>query len=120
MFFSPLLRNPKDESKCLVATACVETKGLPHNYPELNALRAFRDGYVQKLQNGEQIISEYYSIAPRIIEGISKSETPKEVYATLYEKLDTTLKLVEAEQITFDELLKEGLKTINEVKKKYL
>ncbi len=105
---------------CLLATACLEAKALPNNCPQLSAMRAFRDEYVRNLPDGEQIISEYYTIAPQIIEGIEQSENPKEVYAVLYEKLNTTLELIQSEKMTLDEFLREGLKTLDDLKKRYL
>ena len=53
---------------CFLTTACVEAENLSDDCYELNTLRNFRDSYVRGLPEGDAIISEYYDIAPKIIE----------------------------------------------------
>jgi hypothetical protein len=103
---------------CFITTACVEARGLSDNCPELNTLRAFRDKYIRALPNGEQLISEYYAIAPRVIAGIKHAENSKEVYLSLYERLVLkSLRLIRSGKK--DEAFKNYLNIVNELKQKY-
>ena len=72
---------------CFLTTACVEAKNLPDDCYELTTLRDFRDSFVKKLPEGNQIVNEYYEIAPRIIEKINSLKNSSRVYEDLYEKL---------------------------------
>jgi hypothetical protein len=104
---------------CFITTACVEAKGLPDNCPELNALRAFRDEYVRNLSNGEEIISDYYEVAPRIIVGINQEKNSRQVYLSLYDHLVLkSLNLIRKEKNY--EALKNYLEIVRELKKRYM
>lgn len=88
-----------DRHKCFIATACIKVKGLPDDCFELNVLRAFRDKYVKSLPQGEQLISEYYLIAPRILERINQTVSPRDVYLGIYEQLVLeSLRLIQARE----------------------
>lgn len=58
------------KSGCFLTTACVAFAGLPDTCAELQTLRAFRDGYVRQLPDGDALISEYYRVAPSIVRQI--------------------------------------------------
>jgi hypothetical protein len=68
------------QDACLITTACIKAKGLSDNCPELTTVRAFRESYIRALPNGEEIIREYYELAPRIIAGIDKIDDAQQVY----------------------------------------
>ena len=72
---------------CFLTTACVEARNLPDDCYELETLREFRDGYVRSLPAGDEVIENYYDIAPRIIEKINASLDSSEVFEFLYERL---------------------------------
>ena len=55
---------------CFITTACIEAKNLPDYCAELNILRKFRDEFIRTLPYGEQLIREYYEIAPLIVAAI--------------------------------------------------
>lgn len=74
-------------SGCFLTTACVRTKGLPDDCYELNALRAFRDGYMKTTSTGEKDINEYYFIAPQIISAIDRLENSEQIYGEMYNNL---------------------------------
>jgi hypothetical protein len=75
------------DSGCFITTACLEAKGLGDTCPELNALRNFRDEYVRKVPAGEQILEEYYRIAPHIVANINSRRNSKRIYYGLYRRL---------------------------------
>ncbi len=72
---------------CFITTACTEAKGLSDECSELTTLRAFREDYVRSLENGNEIINEYYIIAPRILSEIDRTDNNREIYIELYEQL---------------------------------
>lgn len=77
----------QESSGCFLTSACVEAKGLPDDCHELTVLRAFRDGYLRALPQGETEIEEYYSFAPQIVEAICQSGEAKAVFEVIYEEL---------------------------------
>lgn len=113
---------PKEEEKnkgCFITTACIKAMGLHDDCSELNTLRTFRDNYVKGLPNGERVISEYYSIAPRIVSRINRAKNPHEVYMSLYERL--ILKSCIFIRYGQEELaFKNYLNIVNELKSEYL
>ena len=90
-------RKECEEGGCFVTTACVESRGLPNDCPELSCMRKFRDGYVAELPNGRELIEAYYTLAPRIVEAIDLSPERQEIYNELYERwLSSSLRLIAA------------------------
>lgn len=57
-------------SSCFLTTACVEAMELADNCWELTSLRRFRDTFLTESMGGRQMISQYYQIAPMILQGI--------------------------------------------------
>ena len=72
---------------CFLTSACIEARGLADDCRELTVLRAFRDGYMRSLPQGEELIAEYYRIAPAIVEQIQCSDSRLEVLDRLYQDL---------------------------------
>jgi hypothetical protein len=60
-------------SACFLTTACVQHAGLPDDCEELTVMRAFRDGYLSRFEEGRLLIEQYYRIAPRIVERIRRA-----------------------------------------------
>ncbi|MGQ9469299.1 MAG: hypothetical protein ACUVTD_05675 [Nitrososphaerales archaeon] len=86
---------------------------------QLNSLRAFRDTYIKNLPNGEEILREYYRIAPRIIAHIDQGENPKKTYLDLYVQLVLkTVTLINLGKKV--EAFENCYKIVSELKKKYL
>ncbi len=74
---------------CFLTTACTNAKGLPDDCRELTVLRAFRDGYLSDQDYGKDEISEYYRIAPAIVDAINSREFPCRIWEELYVNLVT-------------------------------
>ena len=71
-------------SWCFITTACVRSRGLEDDCEELMLLRNFRNTYLLGLEQGSDIIAQYYKIAPAIVASINKSPDAKEIYDSLY------------------------------------
>lgn len=65
---------------CYITTAVCNASGLGDNCEELMLLRDFRDGYMSRLPEGEQMIRQYYDVAPTIVKHIDRSENAQAVY----------------------------------------
>jgi hypothetical protein len=50
-------------------------------------LRAYRDNWLAKTEQGAQVIEKYYEIAPKIVSAINDSDQRSAVYQRIYEKM---------------------------------
>lgn len=109
----------KKSGGCFITTACVITKGLPDNCEQLTTLRLFRDTYVSSLPQGEELIAEYYAIAPRIVSVINDKKNSAAIWNDLYETLVLkSLSLIQYGK--YDEAYQNYLSIVNELKCSYL
>lgn len=89
------LREEGGGSGCFITTACAEARGFADDCEELKAFRRFRDGYVNSLPEGEQVVGEYYLNAPRVVAAIENSTNRDEIYHDLYsEEIEDVLDLL--------------------------
>ena len=81
--------NQEEEKKdgCFITTACVKAHKLPDNCLELQTLRNFRDTFLIQLPDGNNLITEYYNTAPKIVDKINRSPQKDEIYNWLYDEL---------------------------------
>lgn len=63
---------------CFVTTACVEQLGLADDCHELELLRHFRDSFLLSTKDGKEAVTQYYDIAPRIVDAIHRSKNSGE------------------------------------------
>lgn len=73
-------------SGCYITTAVCKTENKPDNCYELEMFRKFRDNWLKKQLDGENLIAEYYDTAPRIIKCIDASNNPEIIYTEIKEK----------------------------------
>ena len=112
-------RRKDSSSDCFLTTACVVAKNLPYDCYELKTLRGFRDSYIKGLANGEEIIKEYYDIAPKIIDAIEKEPNADCIFKKLFEELvQPCVHYIEQRQNEKAHALYE--KTVLKLKEKYL
>ena len=69
---------------CYVTTAVCSSLGKDEDCYELRLLKDYRDGYLSEQPDGEELIREYYDIAPTIVNRINRSEQAREVYEQIY------------------------------------
>jgi len=90
---------------CFITTACCEVMGMSDDCRELQLLRKFRDTVMMSSITGCYKVADYYFIAPKIVEGISKKPNAEAFYAMLYKNyIKPSALAVEAEdyQRAFD------------------
>ena len=77
----------QQSSGCFITTATCDNFGKPDNCYELNTFRTFRDNWLSCQPDGPALISEYYDVAPAIVEKIDSLSNAKEVYVVLCQDL---------------------------------
>ena len=100
--FSEYIKNTPENSNfksgnsggCFLTSACVDYLGKADTCEELTVLRAFRDGYMKNVYGGDELIKEYYAIAPKIVENINASDKKDKYYAYINETINKCVKLI--------------------------
>lgn len=84
---------------CYITTAVCESLGKGDDCYELNILRNYRDTYLRSTEDGEQIVNDYYNIAPSIVKRINKCADSKEIYREIYSQyLSPCIRLLERDE----------------------
>lgn len=82
---------------CFITTAVCESQGKPDDCYELTTLRAYRDDYMMRSEDGKALVEEYYDTAPGIVQIINMQPDADEVYEELYrEYLSPCIRCIEA------------------------
>lgn len=68
---------------CFITTAVCGSLNKPDDCEELTILRSYRDNWLRKQPGGEEIVQEYYRIAPTIVSNIDKEDNHSSVYLDL-------------------------------------
>lgn len=79
-------KSSRKSKGCFITTAVCEYFGKPDDCYELTRLREFRDKWLINTSGGEELIKEYYKIAPRIVCNISLASDKDEIYSQLWNK----------------------------------
>ncbi len=84
---------------CYITTAVCEGMNKPADCYELKLLKNYRDGYLADMPDGEEVISQYYDIAPTIVKRINKQKDHATIYRSLYEAyISPCVRLIEEEK----------------------
>ncbi len=70
---------------CYITTAVCESFGREDDCRELLLLRDYRDNYLMKIPGGEQMVQEYYDVAPSIVKHIDRQENSEDIYRSIWE-----------------------------------
>lgn len=104
---------------CYITTAVCKSLGRPDNCYELNLMRDYRDGYLAAQDGGEEIIHEYYDVAPTIVKRIDRMENAGEVYRDIWNRyLQPCVKLIEKDEM--EDCRKIYTDMVHDLQKKYL
>lgn len=83
-------------SRCFITTAVCEYFNKPDDCYELTTLRQFRDNWLQHQPDGANLIEEYYSIAPIIVNKLGESPIKDAIYNELYKNyISSCITLIE-------------------------
>ena len=81
---------------CYITTAACQMKDMEDDCYELNLLRDYRDTYMSALPDGEELIRQYYDVAPTIVKHINQREDKKAVYEDIWERyIDPCIHMIE-------------------------
>lgn len=78
--------NQQNNGGCFVTTAVCDSFGKPDDCAELTAFRNFRDGWLAAQPDGKNLIAEYYSVAPKIVEKINRLADAAQIYENIWRK----------------------------------
>ena len=70
---------------CYITTAACQVRGMKDDCEELNLLRDYRDTYMASLQGGDQVILDYYDIAPSIVKHINMRPDAERIYDDIWQ-----------------------------------
>ncbi len=82
---------------CYITTAVCESMNKADDCYELNLLREYRDGYLMnESESGEQIVREYYDMAPTIVKRINREQDSVVIYQGIWDEyLHSCIQLIE-------------------------
>ncbi len=104
---------------CYITTAVCESVGRPENCYELNLIKDYRDRYLGSTPEGEELVNQYYDIAPTIVKRINKEDDRREKYLFLWENyIRPCVRLIEQKQN--DECRQKYMEMVELLKKEYL
>lgn len=71
---------------CYISTAVCRCLGKADDCHELDVLRKYRDGYLMSDAGGEELVREYYNIAPTIVKRIDARDDADSVYSAIWKQ----------------------------------
>lgn len=83
----PYFKPVEEKKDCYLTCACVDALGKADNCEELTLLRKFRDEWLVDQPDGQAEIQQYYTIAPKIVEGILKLPNSTEIFHQIYDTM---------------------------------
>jgi hypothetical protein len=90
--------NPKekeDDSNCFITTACIKYFNLQDNCYELQTLRKFRDNYLLKSNEGQNLVKEYYFIAPALVKQLEVDKRKGFLFKEIFEEIRAACNAIE-------------------------
>ncbi|MCI7814307.1 MAG: CFI-box-CTERM domain-containing protein [Lachnospiraceae bacterium] len=103
---------------CYITTAVCETFGKPDDCYELTLLRNYRDGYLSSQPDGEEVIKEYYDVAPTIVKHINQREDRDKIYRRVWDQyLQPCIRMIEEAKL--QECKKLYVKMVRDLEKQY-
>src|ERR1700735_5071408 len=67
-----------------ITTATLTSLGRPDDCEELTTFREYRDHWLINRKDGKQLITEYYSLAPKIVDAINASPNSRDIYKDIW------------------------------------
>lgn len=103
---------------CYMTTACCEFYGLPDDCRELTAMRKLRDEYIQYQEGGQDVISEYYATAPKVISNLMKQDDKVKWIEYIYLVVQKCTSFVEKKE--FQSAMDVYVEMVNRLKNHFL
>lgn len=94
--YTPPKKNSSNSGWCFITTAVCDYLHKPDDCYELTTLRSFRDTWLTVQPSGEDIIKEYYRIAPLIVKELDSSNEKDVIYRDIWNSyISPCIKLIE-------------------------
>lgn len=107
------------ERLCYITTAVCQSLQKADDCYELLTLRDYRDHYLMQEGNAEELVKEYYNIAPTIVKHLNRQEDATRIYQDIWDRyLSPCLQLIEKEEL--EECKNLYTDMVNNLKKEYL
>ncbi|MBK6482332.1 MAG: DUF2188 domain-containing protein [Chitinophagaceae bacterium] len=93
--------HPKEnlnEDDCFITTACVRYYNLPDNCYQLQKLRSFRDNYLKNQKDGNDLIQQYYSVAPTLVKLLNEQTNKGNLFREIFHQINTACALIEIKE----------------------
>lgn len=104
---------------CYITTAVCLGVHKQQDCREIMLMKQYRDEYLLKQEDGEEIVKKYYDIAPTIVKRIAKEDTPEEKYQYLWEHyLKFCVTLIESRQ--YEACRETYERMVEELKREYI
>lgn len=104
---------------CFITTATLNAIGKEDGCKELNVFREFRDNWLVNQFDGKLLISEYYKIAPKIVDAINSKPDCKDIYQALWaNSIQPCFYLIE--RGSFSEARSIYYSVVSDLKEKYI
>ncbi|MCD7737059.1 MAG: hypothetical protein LUI07_08900 [Lachnospiraceae bacterium] len=85
---------------CYITTAVCRTFGKPDDCYELSLLRDYRDTYLADSPDGQELIQEYYDVAPSIVKHIDQKPDSAEIYRSIWDEwISPCIRMIESDQM---------------------
>ncbi len=82
---------------CYITTAACEFMGMEDHCYELDLLRSYRDSYLEKQPDGEDLVDRYYDLAPSIVKHIDERPDRAQIYLTAWtDYIQPCIRLIES------------------------
>ncbi|MCL2211261.1 MAG: formylglycine-generating enzyme family protein [Treponema sp.] len=108
----------KKKGGCFITTAVCNNSNKPDDCYELTNFRKFRDEWLVNQSGGNELVEEYYRIAPTIVDNINKLPNKENIYKMIWQRyLSTCLRFIEGKQ--YNECMHEYIKMVQELKDSY-
>lgn len=108
----------KKSGWCFITTAVCKYFDKPDDCYELTTLRKFRDSWLANQLNGDELIKEYYRIAPTIVETIDALENKDDIYMHIWN--DYIMPCIKLIELTAYEACRDlYIQMVNELKEMY-
>jgi hypothetical protein len=109
----------KKKGFCYITTAVCKTLDKSDDCYELTMFRQFRDSFLLQEEDGARIVSEYYELAPEIVNRINQQDNKQDIYEEIWKgHLATCLQNIEDGS---NQLCKENyIKMVKNLQKQYI
>lgn len=113
------IQNGFKKGLCYITTAVCRSLDKPDDCYELTTLRNYRDQYLLSSEEGNELVQEYYNIAPTIVKRIDRSADADQVYREIWNQyLKPCVRLIEEEKRESCEVLYSDM--VKSLERRYL